>query len=159
MCSGLRFHTVGGCAERRRALTLSGDTRVQRSRVISLARTAAVWIPTILLILIFAPQLPNKLSDTGGWAPAFRNWGYPVWFRITIGIVEALAAAMLLWHRTAIAGAALIIAVMLGGTATHIIKDGGRHVTSEVVPIVLATTVLVLRLQAARRKRTARLPR
>jgi uncharacterized membrane protein YphA (DoxX/SURF4 family) len=112
------------------------------------ARLAAVWIPTLFLVFVFAPQAWNKLSDTGGWAVAFRHWGYPAWFRILIGFVETGAALLLLWPRAAIAGAALIIAVMLGGTGTHIVKDNGRHVTSEVLPITLATIVLVLRIRS-----------
>jgi uncharacterized membrane protein YphA (DoxX/SURF4 family) len=112
----------------------------------------------LFLIFVFAPQAWNKLSDTGGWAIAFRHWGYPTWFRILIGFVETGAALLLLWRRTAIIGAALIIAVMLGGTATHILKDGGRHVTSEVLPITLATIVLVLRLRSARQPEVATAP-
>lgn len=113
-------------------------------------RKAAVWIPSLFLVYVFAPQVWNKWSETGGWAIAFRHWGYPAWFRITIGVVETAGALMLLWSRTAILGAAMILAVMLGAVGTHIVKDGGRHITSEVVPITLATIVLVLRLRAAR---------
>ena len=125
---------------------------VNRSRVVAVARAAAVWIPTVLLVLIFAPQAWNKMSETSGWAIAFRAWGYPAWFRITIGLLEGLAAGLLLWPRMAILGAALIIVIMLGGTATHILKDHGRHMTSEVVPITLAMIVLVMRSRALRRK-------
>ena len=77
----------------------------------------------------FAPQAWNKMSETSGWAIAFRHWGYPAWFRITIGVIEGLAGILLLWSRTAIVGAVLIIVVMLGGTATHLLKDHGRHST------------------------------
>ena len=122
------------------------------SRAKTIGRLAAVWIPTLFLLFVFLPQAWNKWSDTGGWAVAFRHWGYPTWFRIAIGFVETGAALLLLWHRTAILGAALIIAVMLGGTGTHLVKDQGRHLTSEVLPIVLATIVLVLRLRAGRRE-------
>ena len=81
------------------------------ARIKSGARLAAVWIPTLFLVFVFAPQAWNKLSDTGGWAIAFRHWGYPTWFRILIGFVETSAALLLLWPRSAIVGAALIIAV------------------------------------------------
>ena len=130
---------------------MSQGRPVDRARIKAVLRAAAVWIPTLFLVFVFAPQVWNKWSETGGWAIAFRHWGYPAWFRITIGVVETAAALLLLWPRTAMLGAALIIAVMLGGTGTHIVKDGGRHVTSEVLPITLATIVLVLRLRAARR--------
>lgn len=119
----------------------------------AVVRAAATWLPTLYLVFVFAPQAWNKLSETGGWAIAFRVWGYPAWFRITIGVIESLAAVLLLWSRTAIVGAALIIAVMLGGTATHIMKDGGRNVTSEIVPITMAAMVLVMRIRSARRSR------
>jgi uncharacterized membrane protein YphA (DoxX/SURF4 family) len=100
--------------------------------------------------------IPNvmrfALDDSSGWSAAFRGWGYPVWFRMTIGVIEVLAAACLLWGRTAIYGAAMIVAVMLGGMATHIIQDGGRHLTSEIVPLVLSTIVLIARRREVMRE-------
>jgi uncharacterized membrane protein YphA (DoxX/SURF4 family) len=104
-----------------------------------------MWIPAILLALIFVPQGWSKFDDASGWARAFRHWGYADWFRITIGIIEIAAVALLALGRTAAFGAILIIVVMLGGMATHIIFDGGRHLTSEIVPLVLASIVLVAR--------------
>jgi len=129
-----------------------GGSFVDKTRIKAVGRALALWLPTLMLLFIFAPQFWNKLSDTGGWAVAFRIWGYPTWFRITIGVLETLGALALLWSRTAIFGAALIIAIMLGGTGTHIVKEHGRHVTSEIVPITLATVVLVLRWRARRRE-------
>jgi hypothetical protein len=64
--------------------------------------------------------------------------------------MELSAVLLLLLGRTAAFGAILIIVVMLGGMATHIIFDGGRHMTSEVVPLVLATIVLVVRRRHVR---------
>jgi uncharacterized membrane protein YphA (DoxX/SURF4 family) len=95
--------------------------------------------------MIFAPQGWSKFFADSGWGRAFRHWGYPDWFRVTIGVMELSAVALLLLGRTAAFGALLVIAVMLGGMATHVIFDGGRHMTSEVVPLVLGTVVLVLR--------------
>ncbi|AHG93813.1 hypothetical protein J421_6278 (plasmid) [Gemmatirosa kalamazoonensis] len=110
---------------------------------------AARWIPVVLLLLIFVPQGWAKFSDTSGWAAAFRHWGYPDWFRVTIGVVELTAAALLLLGPAAVAGALLIVCVMLGGMATHVAFDHGRHMTSEVVPLTLALVVLVLRRRDA----------
>jgi putative oxidoreductase len=118
---------------------------MNRQSVATVAKMAARWIPALLLVLIFVPQGFSKFSDTSGWAIAFRGWGYPVWFRVTIGVVELLAAALLLWGRTAVIGAALIVCVMLGGMGTHLAFDNGRHMTSEIVPLTLATIVLILR--------------
>jgi putative oxidoreductase len=118
---------------------------VQKSTLVNAAKVIGPWIPALLLVAIFAPQGWSKFSDASGWAAAFRGWGYPDWFRVTIGVVELAAVALLLLGRTAAVGAALIIVVMLGGMATHLIFDGGRHMTSEIVPLVLASIVLLAR--------------
>ena len=118
---------------------------MDRATVGRLVKEIAKWIPAILLILIFTPQGWSKFSDTSGWALAFRHWGYPDWFRITIGAVELSAATCLLWRRTAPVGALMIVCVMLGGMGTHIAYDGSRNITSEVVPLTLALIVLAVR--------------
>jgi uncharacterized membrane protein YphA (DoxX/SURF4 family) len=115
------------------------------ARVKQAAKEVAPYIPAFLLIAIFARQGWAKFDDTSGWAVAFRHWGYPVWFRVVIGIVELLACALLVWGRTAAMGALLIVVVMLGAWGTHVVFDHGRHMTSEVVPLMLAAIVLVLR--------------
>jgi len=126
---------------------------MERTTLRNAAKLIAIWIPALLLVLIFAPQGWAKFSDTSGWATAFRHWGYPVWFRVTIGIIELSAVVLLLLGRTAAFGALLIICVMLGGMATHLLFDQGRHMTSEVVPLVLASIVLVARWPQTQRLR------
>ena len=118
---------------------------MQKATAIKTAKIVGMWIPAILLVLIFVPQGWSKFNDTSGWAVAFRHWGYPDWFRVTIGAIEVTAAVLLVLGRMAALGAILIILVMLGGMGTHIVFDHGRHMTSEVVPLVLASIVLVLR--------------
>jgi uncharacterized membrane protein YphA (DoxX/SURF4 family) len=107
--------------------------------------TVGRWLPAILLILIFAPQGWAKFSAASGWGVAFRHWGYPAWFRITIGCLELAACVLLLSGRAAALGALIIVPVMLGGMATHLLFDQGRHMTSEVVPLTLAVVTLVIR--------------
>ena len=123
---------------------------MQKALAVRVLKIIGMWIPAILLVLIFAPQGWAKFNDASGWAAAFRHWGYPDWFRVTIGVVELSAVVLLLLGRTAAWGAILIIGVMLGAWATHVIFDGGRHMTSEVVPLVLATIVLVVRRRQLR---------
>ena len=123
---------------------------MQNSTIVKIAKIIGTWIPAILLVLIFAPQGWSKFDDTSGWSIAFRHWGYPDWFRVTIGIVELSAVVLLLLGRTAAYGAILIILVMLGAWATHIIFDHGQHMTSEVVPLVLASIVLAIRRRQLR---------
>ena len=118
---------------------------MNKTTFVQAAKVAGMWLPAILLILVFARQGWAKFSDASGWAVAFRHWGYPDWFRVTIGVLELSAVLLLALGRTAAYGAIIIIVVMLGAWATHLIFDGGRHMTSEVVPIVLASIVLIVR--------------
>lgn len=118
---------------------------MEKATFIKVAKIIGAWLPAILLILIFARQGWAKFSDTSGWAVAFRHWGYPDWFRVLIGVLELAAVALLVLGRTAAFGAMIIIVVMLGAWATHLMFDGGRHMTSEVVPLVLASVVLIVR--------------
>ena len=102
-----------------------------------------LWVFALFLAWIFVRQGIAKFSDTSGWAKAFRLWHFPVWFRILIGAAETAAALLLLTRRTAFAGAIIIIAVMLGAMGTHIWWGRPGQVTSEILPLVLATIVAV----------------
>ena len=118
---------------------------MEKAQAVRVVKIIGMWIPAILLVLVFARQGWAKFDNASGWAVAFRHWGYPDWFRVTIGIMELTAVVLLLLGRTAAFGAILIILVMLGAEGTHLIFDRGQHMTSEVVPLVLATIVLVVR--------------
>lgn len=118
---------------------------MEKTALVKVAKIVGTWLPAILLMLVFIPQGLAKFSDTSGWTAAFRQWGYPDWFRMLIGALELSAALLLLLGRTAAFGAIIIIVVMLGAWATHLSLEGGRHMTSEVGPLVLATIVLILR--------------
>jgi putative oxidoreductase len=102
-----------------------------------------LWVFALFLAWIFIRQGIAKFSDSSGWAKAFRAWHFPVWFRIFIGAAETAAALLLLTRRTAFAGAIIIITVMLGAMGTHIWWGRPGQVTSEILPIVLATIVAV----------------
>jgi putative oxidoreductase len=102
-----------------------------------------LWVFALFLAWIFIRQGIAKFSDTSGWAQAFRQWHFPVWFRVCIGIAETTAAVLLLSRRTAFAGAIIIIAVMLGAMGTHIYWGRPGQVTSEILPLLLATLVAI----------------
>jgi uncharacterized membrane protein YphA (DoxX/SURF4 family) len=102
-------------------------------------------LAALLLATIFVPQGIAKFSDSSGWATAFAHWGYPKWFRMTVGAIELGGVALLCWPRLARWGAAALLTIMAGAWFTHLAFDHGRHMTSEVVPITLASLVLWLR--------------
>jgi uncharacterized membrane protein YphA (DoxX/SURF4 family) len=102
-----------------------------------------LWIFALFLTWIFIRQGFSKFSDTSGWARAFRVWHYPAWFRVIVGIAETSAALLLLTRRTAFAGAVIIIVVMLGAMGTHVYWGHPEQMTSEALPLVLATIVAI----------------
>ncbi len=104
---------------------------------------AVLWLFSLFLAWIFIRQGIAKFSDTSGWAQAFRTWHFPVWFRVLIGVLETMASILLLTRRTAFAGAIIIIMVMLGAMGTHVYWGHPKQVTSEVLPLLLATLIAV----------------
>ena len=100
-----------------------------------------LWVFALFLAWVFIRQGTAKFSDTSGWARAFRLWHFPVWFRVLIGIIETSAALLLLTRRTAFAGAVMIVVVMIGAMGTHIYWGRPGQVTSEILPLFLATVV------------------
>jgi len=111
-----------------------------------IAKEVALWIICLFLAYVFVKAGAQKFSGSSGWARAFHFWGYPVWFRIMIGGCEISATLLLLYRRTAAAGALLIAAVMIGGMATHVlVQHRPGQVTNELFPLLLATIVFIAR--------------
>ena len=113
-----------------------------------LALDIVLWVFSLFLAWVFIRQGYAKFSDTSGWAQAFSVWHFPVWFRVLIGVAETIAAVLLLTRRTAMAGALIIIVVMLGAMGTHIYWGRPGQVTSEILPLLLATMVAIGRRRA-----------
>ena len=112
-------------------------------RALVITRQVVLWSIAAFLVYVFLRQGIAKFSDDSGWARAFRVWHYPDWFRVLVGVTEVVAAMLLLVPRTALAGGLLIILVMLGAMGTHIFSGHPAQVTSEVVPLILATIVVL----------------
>jgi uncharacterized membrane protein YphA (DoxX/SURF4 family) len=115
----------------------------------------ALWVFALFLAWVFARQGIAKFSDSSGWARAFRAWHFPVWFRICVGVAETAAAVLLLSRRTAAGGAMIIVAVMIGAMGTHVWWGRPGQVTSEVLPLLLATMVAVGRRESFFLRRSA----
>jgi uncharacterized membrane protein YphA (DoxX/SURF4 family) len=124
---------------------------MDRKKVFGVIKTVVVWLFTLQLAFVFVVQGFAKFSATSGWTRAFTNWGYPDWFRWTVGVAEMLAGLLILWPRTAPIGSLIIVCVMVGAMGTHTFVDKKpRDVFHEVVPLALATLVLVARRNEAR---------
>lgn len=102
-----------------------------------------LWLPTVFLVWVFLRQGFAKFDDASGWANAFAMWHFPNWFRMLVGAAEVSAAILLLPRRTASLGGAIIVIVMIGAMLTHVYWHRPKAVTSEIVPLILATTVTI----------------
>ena len=121
-----------------------------------MAKEIGIWLMTILLVVLFATQGFAKFSSTHRWAQDFAHWGYPVWFRVLIGILELAAAALLLIPRTAGYGATVIVVIMLGGILTRVSHGDPAGVVHEIIPLIFALIVVLTRGPAFAKLRKAR---
>ena len=95
---------------------------------ISRIQTQLTRIQPLLLWLVsawFAYRLIvngiRKFDPEGMWTEAFENWGYPVWFRIFIGVLEVAGGILILVPKTRFWGGLILFAVMLGALITRLI--------------------------------------
>lgn len=86
-------------------------------------RRVTTYVLGALVAFIFLSQGVMKFDPEAFWARAFERWGYPVWFRYVIGVLETAGGAMLLVPRVASYGAGALLAVMVGAFVTRL-RDG-----------------------------------
>lgn len=110
-----------------------------------IASEALLWLITLFLAYVFVRQGLAKFDDASGWSKAFAAWHYPRAFRLLVGTLEIAAAVLLVTRRFAYAGAAIIVIIMIGAMATHVWWGHPRQITSELMPLVLASFVGVAR--------------
>ena len=67
----------------------------------------------------------------------FARWGYPDHFYLVIGAVEVAAGLALLVPRLAASAAAILIVVMIGAGATHVLHNEQRRLPEIAVLIVM----------------------
>jgi putative oxidoreductase len=119
----------------------------------AIAKEVAVWILTLLLVLMFANAGIRKFPESGGWTRMFRLAGFPDWFRILIGVLEVAAATLLLLPRTAAYGAITAIVIMIGALGTVAKTLHGSFMLKGLMPAAVALIVAAIVLMARWRQR------
>ena len=108
-----------------------------------LAKEIAAWLLALWLCYVFFRAGIAKFDDASGWSRAFRGWGFSVWFRVLIGVLEVIGALLLLVPRTVVYGTITIGVVMIGAAITQLLQH--RPHPAAYVMLALATVLLVLR--------------
>ena len=105
-------------------------------------RSIAVRALQVLLALFFAIQGIVKLTGSPSWISRFQAWGYPANSHLAVGLAEVVGAVLLLIPRFARFGALLLLAIMIGATATHLIHGEPQVVTTVIVGTLLALVLV-----------------
>lgn len=114
---------------------------------------AIMWLLSAQLAFVFIKSGLPKFEDTSGWAQAFSNWGFPVWFRIFIGVIEVVSGLLILYPKTALYATGALVLVMLGAMGTHVYHGDPAGVTHEAVPLMLLLIVGYLRYRKNHNKK------
>ncbi len=93
-----------------------------KSTWIRVLKGVAIWLPTVLLGVLFIMQGLMKLSGMEMWVLRFRDYGYPEHFYLVAGVLELGGALLLFVPRTARIGAVVLGLVMLAAAATHLLQ-------------------------------------
>jgi uncharacterized membrane protein YphA (DoxX/SURF4 family) len=108
-----------------------------------IAKEVVAWLLALWLCLVFFRAGIAKFDDASGWSAAFRGWGFAVWFRVLIGVLEVIAAMLLLVPRTVAYGTIMIGVIMIGAAVTQLMHHHPHP--AAYMMLVLATVLFVLR--------------
>ena len=120
----------------------------------TLTRTAAVvsWVCQLAAAVILLQTLFFKFTGAEESRFIFSTLGVEPWGRIASGVVELVAAALLLYPRTAAVGALLAMGVMAGAILSHLFflgiavkGDGGLLFALAVAVFLCGALVVYLR--------------
>jgi uncharacterized membrane protein YphA (DoxX/SURF4 family) len=99
----------------------------------SLKRTA-IWGATLVVATIYIAASVPKLGGFGFFDARFEQWGYPYWFELTVGVIEATAAIFLIIPTTAFYSALALAVIMVGAIFTHLVFG---QAALAVVPLIM----------------------
>ena len=106
-------------------------------------KIGGTWLLTIALAILMAGPGSEKFTSNT-WERMFRRWGYPEHFYLVIGAIEVLGGLLLLVPKTASYSAIVLAIVMIGASATQILR-GGRNGVGEMVFASLLVLLAIIR--------------
>jgi uncharacterized membrane protein YphA (DoxX/SURF4 family) len=102
-------------------MTTATSSLAGASRAPGKALNVALWVFQVGLALMFFMAGGGKLAGSAMHVALFDAIGIGQWFRYVTGLLEVSGAVLLLVPRLSGAGAALLVAVMLGAITTHLL--------------------------------------
>jgi putative oxidoreductase len=88
------------------------------------ARLTLTWLAQVVAAAVLGMAAISKLASAPDAVALFSVLGAEPWGRFLLGTVELLTALLLLWPRSAVAGGALGVVLMMGAIGTHVFKIG-----------------------------------
>ena len=113
-----------------------------------LEKIARIAVGT-LLGLWFLLAGAQKFLSRPAFNEMFGDFGLPLWAVPIIGVIELLGGILVLIPRTAVYGAGVIIAVMIGAAGCHLISGVGSPIGA-LIAIGMALFVGTMRLRVGR---------
>jgi len=108
-------------------------------------RTIVGWILSVLLAAVFLFAAVGKLTAQAMVVSMFQSFGYPLWFMTFVGILEVIAGLAILVPRTSVAGAGLMVCIMIGAIVTQVVHGTFAQLAVPVVVLVVAILAASLR--------------
>ena len=99
----------------------------------SKALNITLWVLQVLLAAAFLIAGATKVLGVHMQVATFEDIGLGQWFRYFTGFVEMVFAILVLIPETAVLGAALLVATMIGAVATHLLLIGGSPLAAIVL--------------------------
>ena len=112
---------------------------------VNAAKSAAVWVLKVVLAAVFLFFGIQKLLGGTAWVELFAMAAYPEWFRMVVGIIEAVGGVALLIPALASYAAIALAVVMFGATFTQLVSGGGWGALASLALLVALVVVARLR--------------
>ena len=110
-----------------------------------------IWLLRIIPAIILLQTLFFKFTAAEESVYIFSELGMEPWGRIATGIMELVAAVLLLYPKTTAIGAFISIGLMVGAIGAHFIKlgievknDGGLLFIYAVIVLISSITLLII---------------
>ncbi len=104
-----------------------------------------LWMLSVLMALGMLAVGVGKVMGAAPWPQYFEAWGYPSWFRVSVGVFQTAGGVLLLVPPVAFYAAAGLVVVMLGAEFTELSNDVGLGPVTPLIYIALLSVILLVR--------------